>query len=90
MTFKDLVFKPHPNMSCLDDANAKQAVVHFANGYSASVISGYDFYTSDDEPYELAVLKNGRLCYDTPITDDVVGHLTEDGVTDLLQRIEAL
>lgn len=42
------------------------------------------------QPYELAVLKHGRLCYDTPITDDVIGYLTSNEVYELLDRIEQL
>ena len=47
-----------------------------------------------DGLYELAVLKGtpgkDALCYTTPITDDVVGHITPDEVTELLGKIEAL
>jgi hypothetical protein len=32
----------------------------------------------------------GEISYDTPITDDVVGYLTEDGVSALLAEIELL
>ena len=43
-----------------------------------------------DNGYGLAVLKHDELCYDTPITDDVIGYLTSDEVYDLLDRIEQL
>jgi hypothetical protein len=33
---------------------------------------------------------NGELCYDTPITDDVIGHLTFQEVVDTLKEIESL
>ena len=36
------------------------------------------------------VLRHGELCYDTPITDDVIGYLTSDEVFNLLDRIEQL
>lgn len=62
----------------------------FDNGYGASVITGGMAYCNDEQPYELAVLKHGELCYDTPITDDVIGYLTSDEVFDLLDRIEQL
>lgn len=62
----------------------------FDNGYGASVITGSIAYCNNVQPYELDVLKHGELCYDTPITDDVIGYLTEDDVSDLLDRIEQL
>ena len=62
----------------------------FNNGYGASVITGGIAYCNKFQPYELAVLKHGELCYDTPITDDVIGYLTSNEVYDLLDRIEQL
>lgn len=62
----------------------------FDNGYGASVINGGIAYCNEFQPYELAVLKHGELCYDTPITDDVIGFLTSNEVYDLLDRIEQL
>lgn len=61
----------------------------FANGYGASVIN--DGYGAEAGRYELAVLgQDGHLCHDTPITDDVLGWLTEDEVAAALDAIEAL
>ena len=85
MKFADLKFKRHPN-----SPDATQARVNFPNGYGASIITGSMFYTDPKHPYELAVLKNDRLCYDTCITDDVLGHLTKQDVQDNLDLIEAL
>ena len=62
----------------------------FDNGYGASVITGGIAYCNEEQPYELAVLKHGELCYDTPITDDVIGYLTSNEVYDLLDKIEQL
>lgn len=62
----------------------------FDNGYGASVITGCIAYCNECQPYELAVLEYGELCYSTPITDDVIGYLTSDEVYDLLDRIEQL
>lgn len=64
--------------------------IYFPNGYGASVITGPSCYSSQDKPYELAVLHNCSLCYTTPITDDVIGHLTAEEVDELLTRIAAL
>lgn len=67
----------------------RQRIYEFANGYGASVVS--DGYGSSQGLYELAVLdSDGRLTYDTPIADDVIGFLTEEDVEETLAKIEAL
>lgn len=68
-------------------AGFEQWKFKFDNGYGASVITGGIAYCNDEQPYELAVLKDYELCYDTPITDDVIGYLTNDEVYELLDRI---
>ena len=90
MTFNDLEFGPRNS-----GLPGVQAIVFFSNGYGASVIKGYGSYGVDDDLYELGVIKQEEddtwdLCYDTEITSDVLGHLTEDEITNLLQEIEAL
>jgi hypothetical protein len=72
-----------------------QALVFFGNDYGASVIQGYGTtYGGAEGLYELAVLKregdSWDLCYDSGITDDVIGYLSEEKVTFYLQQIEAL
>lgn len=62
----------------------------FDNGYGASVITVGIAYCNEAQLYELAALKHGELCYDTPITDDVLGYLTSHEVYDLLDKIEQL
>ena len=86
MKFSELEFKQHPSGIGWD----KQARVDFKNGYGVSVVTGSSAYTSDSAPYELAVLKGGNLCYDTPITDDVIGYLTDSDVEKHLKEIENL
>lgn len=70
--------------------NSEQWEFKFDNGYGASVITVSTVYCNEAQPYELAVLEQGELCYDTPIADDVIGYLTSDEVYDLLDRIEQL
>jgi hypothetical protein len=61
----------------------------FENGFGASVIN--DGYGAETGTYELAVLgPDGHLDYSTPVTDDVLGWLTEDEVVTALDQIEAL
>lgn len=60
----------------------------FDNGYTASVIC-----IEPDAPnrrYELAVIHDGLLCYDTPVTNDVVGHCNVAEIEDLLEQIACL
>ena len=77
------------------DSGAVQKLYRFSNGYGASVVKGEHTYGGDEGLWELAVLTfdtNGdiELCYTTPITTDVEGHLTDDAVEELLAKIEAL
>lgn len=63
----------------------------FANGYGASIVCHSFSYGHENGLWELAVLgKDGRLCYSTPITSDVLGYLTEEEVNETLDAIEVL
>ena len=87
-TFKDLEFES------INDAPfmvGKKARMHFDNGYGVSVVSHTFSYGGKNGLYELAVIKYpDAICYDTPITDDVLGYLTEDDVTKYLGQIQNL
>lgn len=67
-----------------------QRVYKFPNGYGASVIRHKGSYGYQKGLWELAVLFGGELCYDTEITDDVIGHLNDPEVDQLLRRIHRL
>ncbi len=69
-----------------------QRIFRFKNGYGASVVQHSFSYG-----LELAVIRfSGEandqytLIYSTPITDDVIGHNTENDIERLLTKIEAL
>lgn len=63
----------------------------FPNGYGCSVIRGSTTYGGKDGLYEMAVLDpNGDLTYKTEITDDVLGYLESDDVTEVMNRISRL
>ncbi len=66
------------------------ARINFDNGYGASVVKSTFSYGGNQDLYELAVIKDDAICYDTPITDDVLGYLTEDDVTKYLGKIQNL
>ena len=66
------------------------ARINFDNGYGASVVKSMYSYGGNQDLYELAIIKDDAICYDTPITDDVIGYLTEDDVTKYLGQIQEL
>lgn len=85
-TFTDLVFNPHalskearylPSPLREEYMEAKHAVMRFDNGYGI-------------DTYEVAVLKDGAICYDTSITDDVIGYVNADEVSNIMKQIQEL
>ena len=86
--FQDLPFFP------INDAPfmvGKKARMHFDNGYGVSVVSHSYSYGGRDGLYEVAVLdSNDELTYDTPVTNDVIGYLTEEDVTDVMKQVQDL
>lgn len=72
-----------------------QYLFRFPNNYGASVVKHSGSYGSTRDLWELAVIyfhpdDKWGLIYDTEITDDVEGYLTNQDVLDLLRRIQAL
>lgn len=88
MKFSDLKFVSIP--SAMYGANGIAATCEFPNGYGASVIR-HDFsYGGRNGLYEIAVLKHNDICYDSPITADVIGYCSEDRISEILAEIENL
>ena len=67
-----------------------QKVYKFPNGYGASVVKHKGSYGYQKGLWELAVLFEGELCYDTEITGDVIGHLNDPEVDNILRQIANL
>ena len=71
-----------------------QYIFRFKNDYGASVIKHEGSYGNLNDLWELAVIKwNGNdwdIDYETPITGDVLGHLTDDEVRCALSDIRSL
>ena len=87
-TFNDLQFKEHPRGAVYGGIISR---IIFDNGYGATIVQGPHSYGGSDGLYELAVIgKNDEICYDTPVTEDVEGYLSEAQVTDLLIKIQQL
>jgi hypothetical protein len=85
-TFKDLLF------NTVDDrTNWIRAFMKFDNGYGVSVVQGPFSYGGKVGLYELAVLDgDGDVCYDTHITDNVIGFLKPEDVTKYMIEIQEL
>ena len=93
---KYLLIKRKIHMGATD-----QEIYRFPNGYGASVIRGkLTSYGGSEGLYELAVVLyddgpkeewstdiDFSICYDTPITEDVIGHLTRKQVRKYLKQI---
>ena len=83
MKFKDLVFEKHP-VALLNS----KAFHRFPNGYGVSVIDG-DYTYCDKGTYEVAIIKDGEICYDTPLTDDVLRYQTPEDIDEILKEVES-
>ncbi len=82
-TFEDLNFKPFHN--------GVAGVMMFDNGYGVSVVKHDYSYGGREGLYELAVLdSDGSLTYDTEITNDVLGYLTPEDVSQYMIMVQDL
>ena len=88
---------PHKPFAVRYHNDGTQRLYRFANGYGASVVRHSFSYGNENGLWELAVIvwdgpteKDFLLCYTTPITDDVIGRLSEEEVETTLNAIEAL
>jgi hypothetical protein len=87
-TFEDLEFSY--------DELGEHAHMLFDNDYGVSVVRGRYTYGGAEGLYELAVIhmpkgaKVSRLCYDTPVTNDVMGHLEPQDITDVMKQVAEL
>jgi len=83
--------RPHPT------GTGTQKIFRFDNGYGASVVKFYGSYGFKEGLWELAVIKfdgeglwDFELNYKTPLTEDVIGYLTEKKVIEILKEIKEL
>lgn len=90
LDFTDLIFDNKRFIGDLRMKNHKQAIKCFFNGYGVSVLFGNSFYSNGVDTYEVAILKDGHLCYSTPITDDVLPYQTKEEVSDIMKKVQML
>ena len=71
-----------------------QWIFRFENGYGASVIKSWGSFGFDKDLFELAVLEfyqhGCHIAYNTRITNEVIGYLTNDEVLEYLEKIKNL
>ena len=72
-----------------------QRLYKFDNGYGASLVRHPGSLGFESNLYEVAVIRwvepdAWKLCFTSPITDDVIGNLDEDHVMAVLESIEAM
>lgn len=83
-TFKDLEFKPHPIGYGLE------AVMNFDNEYGVSVVQLDGSYGQHKGLWIVAILYKGAITHDTDITEDARGYQTDQDVTDIMKKVQAL
>lgn len=71
-----------------------QKLFKFDNNYGASVVKHAHSYGGTSGKWEIAVIQfdgdDWGITYDTYITSDVIGHLSDEDVEDTLRLIQAL
>ena len=72
------------------DCLGSQRIYKFPNGYGASVVCHKHSYGGKDGLYELAVLRDDEIVYNTPITSDVIGWLSMSEAEQVLQQVKNL
>ena len=81
-------------VSSHDVLNGYQWRVLYANGYGFSAVKHDGSYGRECDLWELAVFRKDedgcRLVYDTPITCDVLGWLSEDELVAAAEEIRSL
>ena len=85
MDYKDEYITKHVEMG-QGPGGCEQTIYTFPNGYGASLIRGG---TTSYGGLELAVLDgDGNITYDTPVTSDVLGYLTDGTQGTLAQALQ--
>ena len=91
INLNNMSFKNLPSNQIKDGI---QYLTFYPNGYGASIVQHEFSYGGKIGLWELAVIKGTEkewnICYDTPITSDVLGYLEEAEVDELLTKIETL
>jgi hypothetical protein len=70
--------------------NGVQVLFKFPNGYGASMVRSDYTYGGSEGLWEIAIMFEGDIVYDTPIASDVIGYLDNTAADRVLKNVEAL
>ena len=82
-TFEDLEFIEHPI------GNGQQARMDFESGYGISVVKFNGSY-GYPELWEVGIMYKKVLTYNTHISNDVMGHQSDEDVTNIMKQVQEL
>ena len=82
-TFDDLKFYSHHY-----DRFGKIEQCRFPNDYGLSVVNGEGAYCTADT-FEVAILHNGGITYDTPLTNDVLPSQSKENINLLIKEVKS-
>jgi len=86
--FEDLEFEKLSDEPYMSGVRSRMM---FENGFGVSVVSHTFSYGGKDGLFEIAVLdKKGDITYDTSVTNDVIGYLNPDEVTEIMKQVQSL
>ena len=87
MPYKEFVTKDASRD--MGEVSGRQVVYTFPNGYGASVVMGELFHTDTEHPYEIGLLKNGKLDYKVldPDGNDVLGFQDDADLLIILAKL---
>lgn len=90
LTSSELAVNPQLSELCERYKNDIQCRISFDNGFSVSIIKGQFSHGGNEDLYELAVLSDDGIQYNTAITQDVLGYLSEEEVEQIVYSIQCL
>jgi hypothetical protein len=72
------------------EKRAYHRTLQFANGYGVSIVWSDFSYGNEKGLFEIAVLRDNKIVYDTPVTQDVIGRCDFGDVVETIARVSAL
>lgn len=85
-------FPDRPDLTDIDGSpyTGKGCYLQFGEEYALSIITGSGSYSTESQPYEVAIFRNEAFCRVPGISnpdDDVVGYLTEEEVNGIILKL---